>query len=211
MSPKRRSLERWFLYPKWGMAISDPMRPVSGAVVRPRLSVQRASRSFWRSLAGLSCQPSGIWPSLIAAFSASLLRCLGPETSEASMIWPDKAAQRSSRSKKPSPGPLAATFSPANPHQTRSESHSLQFSQVLRGVRFFRLNKPSGTALSIALSASPRDHMLCLKSAFFTVDALTRPGVAASVHKVHRLIPQYGFGEIFHIAEPPDWRSLCVG
>ena len=41
------------------------------------LTVQRASRSFWRSFAGLSFHSSGIRPSLIAFFSSSLLRCFG--------------------------------------------------------------------------------------------------------------------------------------
>ena len=51
-------------------------------------TVQRASRSFWRSLAGLSFQSCGISPALMAAFSPSVLRCLGAATSVASTIWP---------------------------------------------------------------------------------------------------------------------------
>jgi hypothetical protein len=37
-------------------------------------TVQCASRSFWRSFAGLSFQPSGTRPCLIDVFSASVLR-----------------------------------------------------------------------------------------------------------------------------------------
>jgi hypothetical protein len=44
------------------------------------INVQRASRSFWRSFAGFSAQPSGICPALIAARSASVLRCFGAAT-----------------------------------------------------------------------------------------------------------------------------------
>src|SRR5690554_3767469 len=47
---------------------SEP--PLTLALVYLRL--QRASRSFCRILAGLSCQCSGIRPSLIAAFSSSV-------------------------------------------------------------------------------------------------------------------------------------------
>jgi len=39
------------------------------------LSVQRASRSFWRSLAGLSAHAGGMRPSLMSRFSPSVLRC----------------------------------------------------------------------------------------------------------------------------------------
>src|SRR5947209_7765037 len=46
------------------------------------LTVQRASRSLCASLAGLAFQSCGIRPSLIAAFSPSVLRCLGAEISE---------------------------------------------------------------------------------------------------------------------------------
>src|SRR5215213_6083252 len=43
------------------------------------------------SLLGWSCQPSGMWPALIACCSASVLRCLGQTTMEASTIGPDMA------------------------------------------------------------------------------------------------------------------------
>jgi hypothetical protein len=49
-----------------------------------RFNVQRASRSFSASLAGLSFQSSGIWPSLIAFFSSSAWRCRGAATIVAS-------------------------------------------------------------------------------------------------------------------------------
>src|SRR5271168_4249849 len=42
------------------------------------------SRSFWRSLAGLRFQSSGMRPSLMSFFSASVLRCLGAATIVAS-------------------------------------------------------------------------------------------------------------------------------
>ena len=50
---------------------------------------QRASRSFCRALAGF--QSSGTRPSLMAAFSASVLRYLGAGTTVASMICPPMA------------------------------------------------------------------------------------------------------------------------
>src|SRR6516165_2260281 len=62
------------------------------------LTVQRASRSFCRSLAGLAFQSSGMRPSLIARFSSSVLRCLGAATSEASTICPPIAIRPTSRS-----------------------------------------------------------------------------------------------------------------
>src|SRR5215213_1063154 len=43
------------------------------------------------SLLGWSCQPSGMWPAWIACCSASVLRCLGQTTMEASTIGPDMA------------------------------------------------------------------------------------------------------------------------
>jgi hypothetical protein len=52
------------------------------------LTVQRASRSFWRSLAGLSAQARGMRPSLMSRFSPSGLRCCGAATIKASMIGP---------------------------------------------------------------------------------------------------------------------------
>ena len=57
--------------------------PSSRTLAFVYLMVQRASRSFCRSLAGLSCQPSGMRPSLIACFSAFVFRCLGAATIEA--------------------------------------------------------------------------------------------------------------------------------
>ena len=61
--------------------------------IRPRLgftvlTVERASRSLWASLAGLSCHASGTRPSLIACFSSLVLRCLGAATLVASTICP---------------------------------------------------------------------------------------------------------------------------
>ena len=51
------------------------------------LTVQRASRSFWRSLAGLFAHSLGMQPPLISRLSPSVLRCFGAATI-ASMIWP---------------------------------------------------------------------------------------------------------------------------
>ena len=62
--------------------------PSGLALALLNLTVQRASRSFCRSLAGLAFQASGMRPSLIAFFSSSVLRCLGAGISEASTIWP---------------------------------------------------------------------------------------------------------------------------
>ena len=53
--------------------------------------VQRASLSFWRFLAGLDFQSSGVSPSLIVSFSSRELCCLGADTIVASMIWPPLA------------------------------------------------------------------------------------------------------------------------
>src|SRR5271170_576046 len=52
------------------------------------LTVQRASRSFWRSLAGFCAHAGGMRPSLMSRFSPSVLRCFGAATIEASIIWP---------------------------------------------------------------------------------------------------------------------------
>jgi hypothetical protein len=49
-------------------------------------TVQRAPRSFWRSLAGLFVHSAGMRPSLISRFSPSVLRCFGAATIVASMI-----------------------------------------------------------------------------------------------------------------------------
>ena len=81
----------WFLYPKAGTARSMRSDPSSEGLAFENFTVQRASRSFWASLAGLSFQACGIRPALISAFSPSLLRCLGAATIEASMIWPPMA------------------------------------------------------------------------------------------------------------------------
>jgi len=43
-------------------------------------TVQRASRSFWRSLAGFSFQASGTLPALMSVFSTSVLRCFSAAT-----------------------------------------------------------------------------------------------------------------------------------
>ena len=62
---------------------------------RPRaawpFTVHRASRSFWRSFAGLSFHALGIRPSLIAFFSSCVLRCFGAAIKLASTICPDMA------------------------------------------------------------------------------------------------------------------------
>ena len=52
-------------------------------------TVQRASVSFWRALAGLSGQICAAFsPALIRAFSSPVLRWRGAATSVASTIWP---------------------------------------------------------------------------------------------------------------------------
>ena len=71
--------------------MSTAALPSSRGLALENFTVQRASRSFCRSLAGRSAQPSGIRPALIAAFSASVLRCLGAATIEASTICPPMA------------------------------------------------------------------------------------------------------------------------
>ena len=65
--------------------------PSSEGFALENLTVQRASRSFCASLAGLSFQLSGMRPARISAFSPSVLRCLGAETIVASMIYPPMA------------------------------------------------------------------------------------------------------------------------
>lgn len=54
----------------------------------PKTSVQRASRSFWRSFTGFFLHASGTRPTLISTFSASVLRCRGVEIRLASTICP---------------------------------------------------------------------------------------------------------------------------
>src|SRR4051794_30845473 len=74
-------------------AMSTRAVPSSLGLALDHFTVQRASRSFWASLFGCSAQPSGMRPSLSAAFSSSVLRCFGQGTIEASMIWPPMVRQ----------------------------------------------------------------------------------------------------------------------
>ena len=67
----------WFLYPKAGTAMSMRGEPSSDGLALENLTVQRASRSFCASLAGLSFHASGMRPALISVFSPSVLRCFG--------------------------------------------------------------------------------------------------------------------------------------
>lgn len=69
----------------------DPLGPVLRRFGFEYLTVQCASRSFWRSLAGLRFQSSGMRPALISFFSASVLRCFGAATIVASMSRPPMA------------------------------------------------------------------------------------------------------------------------
>ena len=62
--------------------------PASSVLALENFTVQRASRSFWRSLAGFSVHSSGTLPALMSAFSPSLLCCFGAATIVASTIWP---------------------------------------------------------------------------------------------------------------------------
>ena len=62
--------------------------PSSRSRALPKTSVQRASRSFWRSFAGWSFQSSEIRPYLTSFFSVSVLRCFGAVTRLASTICP---------------------------------------------------------------------------------------------------------------------------
>src|SRR6516162_3019984 len=62
------------------------VEPSSRGLALVNLTVQRASRSLCRSLAGLAFQFAGIRPSLIAFFSSSVLRCRGAATRLASTI-----------------------------------------------------------------------------------------------------------------------------
>ena len=71
--------------------IDQRRRAFSLGLALVNFTVQRASRSFWRSLAGLSFHWSGTRPSLIAFFSSSVLRWRGAATRLASTIWPDIA------------------------------------------------------------------------------------------------------------------------
>ena len=62
------------------------------------LTVQRASRSFWRSFAGLSFQSSGMRPPLIAFFASWVLRRRGAAIRRASTIWAAMAMEPNCRS-----------------------------------------------------------------------------------------------------------------
>jgi len=65
----------WFGSPKTGIARSTGgVEPSSRGLALVYLTVQRASRCFWRSFAGLSFQASGMRPSLLAFFSSRVLR-----------------------------------------------------------------------------------------------------------------------------------------
>ena len=57
--------------------------PSSAGLAFDHFTVQRASRSFCASLAGLSDHPAGMRPSLMSRFSASVLRCFGAAMMEA--------------------------------------------------------------------------------------------------------------------------------
>ena len=65
--------------------------PSSRGLALENFTVQRASRSFCRSLAGFFIQHAGVSPCLIAARSASVLRYFGAVTIVASMICPPMA------------------------------------------------------------------------------------------------------------------------
>ena len=84
-------MPRWFLYPKAGTARSTRSEPSAAGFAFDHFTVQRASRSFWASFAGLSAQASGIRPALMSAFSLSVLRCFGAAMIEASIICPPMA------------------------------------------------------------------------------------------------------------------------
>lgn len=90
-SPCRRSMATWFLYPKAGTARSMRGEPSSEGFAYENFTVQRASRSFCATFAGLSFQASGIRPARISAFSPSELRCLGAGMIVASRIRPPMA------------------------------------------------------------------------------------------------------------------------
>src|SRR5215471_9612427 len=62
------------------------IEPSARGLALLNLTVQRASRSLCRSLAGLAFQFGGIRPCLIAFFSSSVLRWRGAETRLASTI-----------------------------------------------------------------------------------------------------------------------------
>ena len=65
--------------------------PSARVLALVNLTVQRASRSLCRTLAGFFAQSSGMPPALIVWFSSRVLRCLGAEIRLASTIWPDMA------------------------------------------------------------------------------------------------------------------------
>src|SRR5438067_7592188 len=59
--------------------------------LRPCFLVQRASRSFCRTLAGFCFHLAGVRPACSSAFSSRLFRCVGTGTILASMICPPRA------------------------------------------------------------------------------------------------------------------------
>ena len=65
--------------------MSGCVLPSSRVRALPNCTVRRASMSFWRSLAGLSCQSSGTRPAMTSCFSLSVFRCLGADTRLASI------------------------------------------------------------------------------------------------------------------------------
>ena len=91
ISPWRRSIATWFLYPKAGTAMSMRGEPSSEGFAFENFTVQRASRSFCASFAGLSFQASGMRPARISAFSPSVFRCFGAGMIVASTICPPMA------------------------------------------------------------------------------------------------------------------------
>jgi hypothetical protein len=65
------------------MAMSTRLAPSAAGLALEYFTVQRASRSFWASLAGLEAQASGMRPSFRAR-SSSVLCCFGAATTVAS-------------------------------------------------------------------------------------------------------------------------------
>ena len=92
--------------------------PSARAFAFDSLTVQRPSTSFWRALAGFSGQISAAArPSLICAFSPSVVRWRGAATKVASTIWPPRGRYpaaviaRSSRSNRTSRAPALISAS----------------------------------------------------------------------------------------------------
>ena len=74
------------------MAISTGgIVPSACGLALVNLTVQRASRSFCRSFAGLSCQCCGMRPALMSSFSSFVFRCFGAAIRLESTICPDIA------------------------------------------------------------------------------------------------------------------------